>query len=173
MKAFFIRILLGISDRVEWALNHKEHYVSWRKAGIFILTLATLSFMQISLVILPVEKDGKYNLFETERIEKIQIENILEFDCKTLTNAYTQCSMAKYQLRYVQTLLPIFQRTTEISLTLGTILLMLSVFGGWEAKSVEFREWKKINDSNSTDSTNSNETHESENETSRQISSDS
>ncbi|EDM58047.1 hypothetical protein A79_5403 [Vibrio parahaemolyticus AQ3810] len=38
---------------------------------------------------------------------------------------------------------------------------------------MEFREWKKINGSNSTDSTNSNETHESENETSRQISSDS
>ena len=172
MKAFFIKVLFGLAERIEWLLNHREHYVSWRKAGVFMLTLSTLAFMQVSLVIIPVEKEGKFNLFETERIEQVDINDISKHECKLESEAYTQCSMAKYHMNNVDAMLPLFTGAAKWSLFVGAVFVFLSFFGGIESKSLEFREWKKLNNSNSTDSTNSNETNESENETPRQISSD-
>ncbi len=151
MKEFFIKMLIGIVVRLEWLLNHREHYISWRKAGIFMLTLSTLAFMQIGLVIMPVEKEGKFSLFETERIEQVDIEDILQYECKLESEAYTQCSMAKYQMSNVNAMLPVFTGVAKWSLLFGIILVILSIFGGIESKTSEFREWRKQNKMNSTD----------------------
>ncbi|EHK0751555.1 hypothetical protein [Vibrio parahaemolyticus] len=107
-----------------------------------------------------------------ERIEQVDINDISKYECKLESEAYTQCSMAKYHMGNVDAMLPLFTGAAKWSLFVGAGFVFLSFFGGLESKTLEFREWKKLNNSNSTNSMNSNETNESENETSRQISND-
>ncbi|MFM2625646.1 hypothetical protein [Vibrio owensii] len=170
MKAFFSKVLKGVAYRWEWAFNNSKHADSWRKASIFMLTLAALTFMQLMLVILPIEKDGKFNLYETERIEQKDIPNILEYECKLASKAYTQCSMAKYQLNNVTTLLPIFNYGSQIAFALGALLLTLSFMSGIEIKEDEYDQWKKDLDKASSDDSETNETPEEKNELSRDVS---
>lgn len=101
---------------------------------------------------MPLEKEGKFNLFETERIEKTNISNILEHKCSVKDRAYTQCSMAKYQMGNVKVLMPIFENVALGSLFMGVVFMGLSILGGLEAKSSEFREWKRRNQSEPSDS---------------------
>ncbi|UAB68831.1 hypothetical protein INR79_09750 [Vibrio sp. SCSIO 43132] len=164
MKAIFIKAIKGAACWWEWVFNNRKHADSWRKASIFMFTLAALTFMQLMLVILPIEKDGKFNLYETVRIEQKDIPNILEYECKLDSEAYTQCSMAKYQLNNVKVLLPIFSYGTQIAFALGVLLLILSFISGIEIKEDEYDQWKKDLDKASSGKSENDETEEEMNE---------
>ncbi len=173
MKAFFTKVFTGAVYRWTWAFNHRTHSDSWRKAAIFLLTLSAVSFMQLTLVIMPVEKDGKVNLYETERIEQKDIQNIFDYECKLDSEAYTQCSLAKYQLSNVKVLVPIFNYGSQAAFLFGTILLTLSFLSGIEVKEDEYAKWKQELDARSADKTENDETREKKSEPTRQGSSDS
>ncbi|MFW1712303.1 hypothetical protein ACEV9W_22825 [Vibrio parahaemolyticus] len=141
MKAFFVSSYKWIGIFCEWSFYHKTHAESWRKAGVFFLTVGAITFMQLTLVLMPMEKEGKFNLYEAERIEQIDIEKILEHECKLDSKAYTQCSVAKYHLNNVNVLLPIFVNVSLAAIALGSIFLFLYLLSCLEKKPEEFASW--------------------------------
>ncbi|MEF1311462.1 hypothetical protein QTO01_15255 [Vibrio mytili] len=141
MKAFFVNSYKWIEIFCKWSFHHKTHAESWRKAGVFFLTVGAITFLQLTLVLMPMEKEGNFNLYEAERIEQIDIKKILEHECKLDSKAYTRCSVAKYHLNNVNVLLPIFVNVSIAALTLGLILLFLYLLTCLARKPEEFASW--------------------------------
>ncbi|WP_423840471.1 hypothetical protein ONE56_06695 [Vibrio mytili] len=141
MRAFFVNSYKWVRFFYKWSFHHKTHAESWRKAGVFFLTVGAITFMQVTLVLMPMEKEGNFNLYEVERIEQIDIKKILEHECKLDSKAYTQCSVAQYHLNNVNVLLPIFKNVSLVAITLGIMLLFLYLISCLEKKPEEFASW--------------------------------
>ncbi|GEM_PF-3435551 len=173
MKTFFVGAYKWIGIFCEWSFHHKTHAESWRKAGVFFLTLGAVTFMQLTLVLMPMEKEGKFNLYEAERIEQVDIKNILEYECKLDSKAYTQCSRAKYHLKNVNVLLPIFGNLSIAAISLGTIFLFLYILSCLEKKPEEFASWVSEHHKDTSKNTSLHESSDRKDDVQRQISNDS
>ncbi|MBF4377075.1 hypothetical protein EAY46_29305, partial [Vibrio anguillarum] len=82
----------------------KKSIESWRKAAIFFLGLAAISFTQLYTMVYPIEIEGYSNKFEYEQSIGERVVNMGSHSCQLSHELYKQCELAKHQLAIAQPL---------------------------------------------------------------------